>query len=111
MAKSDAKFSNKLKNCIHNLNLNTMELLKSLKSRARKAIGEIKKLVTDYRKASVKKTNKGYKNMSKLFQERIPFKPFEYPIYYNEGWLKQAQAFGFTPRYPCKWMSRIGMKP
>ena len=31
--------------------------------------------------------------MSKLFQERIPFKPFEYPIYYTEGWLKQAQAF------------------
>lgn len=28
-----------------------------------------------------------------LFQERIPFKPFEYPVYYTEGWLKQAQAF------------------
>jgi hypothetical protein len=28
-----------------------------------------------------------------LFKERIPYKPFEYPIYYNEGWLKQAQAF------------------
>ena len=47
------KFSNKLKNCIHNLNQNTMELLKLAKSRPRKAIGEIKKLVTDYRKASV----------------------------------------------------------
>lgn len=31
--------------------------------------------------------------MSKLFTERIPYKPFEYPIYYNEGWLLQAQAF------------------
>ncbi len=28
-----------------------------------------------------------------LFTERIPFKPFEYPEYYTEGWLKQAQAF------------------
>jgi ribonucleoside-diphosphate reductase beta chain len=31
--------------------------------------------------------------MSKLFTERIPYKPFEYPVYYEEGWLKQAQAF------------------
>ena len=31
--------------------------------------------------------------MSKLFTERIEYKPFEYPIYYTEGWLKQAQAF------------------
>ena len=31
--------------------------------------------------------------VSKLFTERIEFKPFEYPVYYNEGWLKQAQAF------------------
>jgi ribonucleoside-diphosphate reductase beta chain len=31
--------------------------------------------------------------MSKLFEERIEYKPFEYPVYYNEGWLKQAQAF------------------
>ena len=28
-----------------------------------------------------------------LFKERIPYKPFEYPEYYTEGWLKQAQAF------------------
>ena len=28
-----------------------------------------------------------------LFKERIPYKPFEYPDYYTEGWLKQAQAF------------------
>ena len=31
--------------------------------------------------------------MSKLFTERIPFKPFEYPTYYNDGWLLQMQAF------------------
>ena len=43
------KFSNKLKNCIHNLNQNTMELLKPQNQR-KSAIGEIKKLVTDYRK-------------------------------------------------------------
>jgi ribonucleoside-diphosphate reductase beta chain len=30
---------------------------------------------------------------SSLFTERIEYKPFEYPIYYTEGWLKQAQAF------------------
>ena len=28
-----------------------------------------------------------------LFTERIEYKPFEYPEYYTEGWLKQAQAF------------------
>ena len=28
-----------------------------------------------------------------IFKERIEYKPFEYPVYYNEGWLKQAQAF------------------
>jgi len=28
-----------------------------------------------------------------LFTERIAYKPFEYPEYYTEGWLKQAQAF------------------
>jgi ribonucleoside-diphosphate reductase beta chain len=28
-----------------------------------------------------------------LFDKRIPYKPFEYPVYYTEGWLKQAQAF------------------
>jgi ribonucleoside-diphosphate reductase beta chain len=30
---------------------------------------------------------------SSLFKERIEYKPFEYPIYFTEGWLKQAQAF------------------
>jgi ribonucleoside-diphosphate reductase beta chain len=28
-----------------------------------------------------------------LFTPRIEYKPFEYPEYYTEGWLKQAQAF------------------
>ena len=28
-----------------------------------------------------------------LFTPRIAYKPFEYPEYYTEGWLKQAQAF------------------
>ena len=31
--------------------------------------------------------------MSNLFNERVEYKPFEYPIYYTEGWLKQMQAF------------------
>ena len=35
-----------------------------------------------------------------LFDERIPYKPFEYPIYYNEGWLKQAQAFWLHTEIP-----------
>ena len=32
-------------------------------------------------------------NNSSLFIERLEYKPFEYPMYYTEGWLKQAQAF------------------
>ena len=32
-------------------------------------------------------------NNKNLFTERIAYKPFEYPEYYTEGWLKQAQAF------------------
>lgn len=31
--------------------------------------------------------------MSNLFNERIHYKPFEYPDYYLDGWLPQAQAF------------------
>jgi ribonucleoside-diphosphate reductase beta chain len=31
--------------------------------------------------------------MSSIFKERVEFKPFEYPTYYNEGWMKQAQSF------------------
>lgn len=40
--------------------------------------------------------------MSKLFTERVPFKPFEYPIYYTEGWLKQAQAFWLHTEIPMQ---------
>ena len=28
-----------------------------------------------------------------LFDKRIEYKPFEYPEYYTDGWMKQAQAF------------------
>jgi ribonucleoside-diphosphate reductase beta chain len=35
-----------------------------------------------------------------LFDKRIPYKPFEYPVYYNEGWLKQAQAFWLHTEIP-----------
>ena len=50
--------------------------------------------------------------MSKLFKERIPFKPFEYPVYYNEGWLKQAQAFWLHTEIPMQgdvkdWNERL----
>jgi ribonucleoside-diphosphate reductase beta chain len=31
--------------------------------------------------------------MPKIFEDRVEYKPFEYPEYYTEGWLKQAQAF------------------
>ena len=50
--------------------------------------------------------------MSKLFKERIPFKPFEYPIYHTEGWLKQAQAFWLHTEIPMSgdvkdWNERL----
>src|SRR6056300_1206191 len=35
-----------------------------------------------------------------LFDERIAYKPFEYPDYYTEGWLKQAQAFWLHTEIP-----------
>jgi len=35
-----------------------------------------------------------------LFKERIAYKPFEYPEYYTEGWLKQAQAFWLHTEIP-----------
>ena len=35
-----------------------------------------------------------------LFDKRIPYKPFEYPEYYTEGWLKQAQAFWLHKEIP-----------
>lgn len=36
----------------------------------------------------------------KLFEKRIAYKPFEYPEYYTEGWLKQAQAFWLHTEIP-----------
>ena len=35
-----------------------------------------------------------------LFDKRIPYKQFEYPEYYTEGWLKQAQAFWLHTEIP-----------
>lgn len=37
-----------------------------------------------------------------IFKERVPFKPFEYPQYYTEGWLKQAQAFWLHTEIPMQ---------
>ena len=37
-----------------------------------------------------------------IFTERIPYKPFEYPDYYTEGWLKQAQAFWLHTEIPMQ---------
>ena len=36
----------------------------------------------------------------RLFDERVAYKPFEYPEYYTEGWLKQAQAFWLHTEIP-----------
>tara|TARA_A100001037_G_scaffold306579_1_gene352906 strand:- start:14575 stop:15573 length:999 start_codon:yes stop_codon:yes gene_type:complete len=38
----------------------------------------------------------------KLFKERIEYKPFEFPEYYNEGWLPQAQAFWLHTEIPMQ---------
>ena len=50
-----------------------------------------------------------------LFDERIEYKPFEYPVYYNEGWLKQAQAFWLHTEIPMSgdvkdWNERLTEK-
>ena len=50
-----------------------------------------------------------------LFTERIPYKPFEYPEYYTEGWLKQAQAFWLHTEIPMSgdvkdWNERLTEK-
>ena len=47
-----------------------------------------------------------------LFDPRIPYKPFEYPEYYTEGWLKQAQAFWLHTEIPMSgdvkdWNERL----
>ena len=50
-----------------------------------------------------------------LFKERIPYKPFEYPEYYNDGWLKQAQAFWLHTEIPMSgdvkdWNEKLNEK-
>lgn len=50
-----------------------------------------------------------------LFDKRIPFKPFEYPDYYTEGWLKQAQAFWLHTEIPMQsdikdWNEKLNEK-
>ena len=50
-----------------------------------------------------------------LFTERIPYKPFEYPEYYTEGWLKQAQAFWLHTEIPMSgdlkdWNEKLDKK-
>jgi ribonucleoside-diphosphate reductase beta chain len=35
-----------------------------------------------------------------LFDERVEYKPFEYPEYFTEGWLPQAQAFWLHTEIP-----------
>jgi ribonucleoside-diphosphate reductase beta chain len=40
--------------------------------------------------------------MSKLFTDRIEYKPFEFPVYYNEGWLLQMQAFWLHTEIPMQ---------
>jgi ribonucleoside-diphosphate reductase beta chain len=37
-----------------------------------------------------------------LFDERITYKPFDYPVYYTDGWLKQAQAFWLHTEIPMQ---------
>ena len=50
-----------------------------------------------------------------LFTPRIPYKPFEYPEYYTEGWLKQAQAFWLHTEIPMQsdikdWKEKLDEK-
>ena len=49
-----------------------------------------------------------------LFDERIAYKPFEFPEYYTEGWLKQAQAFWLHTEIPMQsdfkdWNEKTGL--
>ena len=37
-----------------------------------------------------------------LFDERVEYKPFQYPQYYNDGWLKQMQAFWLHTEIPMQ---------
>jgi ribonucleoside-diphosphate reductase beta chain len=50
-----------------------------------------------------------------LRDKRIPYKPFEYPEYYTEGWLKQAQAFWLHTEIPMQsdikdWNEKLDAK-
>ena len=50
-----------------------------------------------------------------LFDERVAYKPFEYPDYYTEGWLKQAQAFWLHTEIPMQgdvkdWKEKLNEK-
>lgn len=40
--------------------------------------------------------------MNKLFKERIAYKPFEFPVYFTEGWLPQAQSFWLHTEIPMQ---------
>ena len=40
--------------------------------------------------------------MSKLFKDRIEYKPFEYPEYFLDGWMPQAQAFWLHTEIPMQ---------
>ena len=37
-----------------------------------------------------------------IFEDRIEYKPFEYPEYYTDGWLPQAQAFWLHTEIPMQ---------
>ena len=37
-----------------------------------------------------------------LFDERIPYNPFEYPAYFNDGWMPQMQAFWLHTEIPMQ---------
>jgi ribonucleoside-diphosphate reductase beta chain len=40
--------------------------------------------------------------MASLFDERVEYKPFEYPKYFTEGWMPQAQAFWLHTEIPMQ---------
>jgi ribonucleoside-diphosphate reductase beta chain len=50
--------------------------------------------------------------MSKLFTNRVEYKPFEYPEYHNDGWLPQQQAHWLYTEIPMQgdlkdWNERL----
>jgi ribonucleoside-diphosphate reductase beta chain len=50
-----------------------------------------------------------------LYKQREAYKPFEYPVYYEEGWLKQAQAFWLHTEIPMSgdvkdWKEKLNEK-